>query len=131
MLFARPLTDELPPYISAASPGFPTRSNFEQNLDVPIGTYFYFNSPSQFISNTPTLAHMFLHQELRLANLSSSQVTWSCFFQKICFSVRTLTSFLPLLPFPVRSVAASHIFPLTKTICAPHGSVHQITLTKI
>jgi len=49
-------------------------------------------------------------------------------FPKICFSVRLLMSFLP--PFPVWSVAASHSFSLSKSLCAAHGSVNLITLNK-
>jgi hypothetical protein len=74
------------------------------------------------------VAHMLLHQELWLPDLSSSQVTYSCSFQKIWFFVRLLTSFLP--PFPVWSVAASHIFCLSITLCVACGSVYLIILNK-
>jgi hypothetical protein len=44
-VFVSALTDQLPPTVSA-SLGFPSRLNFEQNLNAPIGYNFDFNNPS-------------------------------------------------------------------------------------
>ena len=76
----------------------------------------------------PTVAHMLLHQQLRLAYLSSTQFNPRAVSIDLLFCT-FVNDFSP--QFSVWSVAASHLFFLSETLCNIYVSVYLTTLNRI
>jgi len=110
-------------WLSAPSP-FPYTLEFWTKSECSHWLKYGFQQPPIGHFTQTNCAHMFLHQELQLPNLSRYPPAVSKRSGFPC----SLTSFLP--PFPVQSVPANLVLSLSKTLCAAYVSVYQITLTK-